>query len=72
MKEKFFSVILIIIVLSCASKKQELNSGWINLSDDNSFNNWHTYLSDSVIGWEIEDGAYVYYPGERNSNNGLV
>ena len=72
MKEKFFSVILIIIVLSCASKKQELNSEWINLSDDNSFNNWHTYLSDSVIGWKIEDGAYVYYPGERNSNNGLV
>ena len=51
MKEKFFSVILIIIVLSCASKKQELKSDWINLSDDNSFNNWHTYLSDSVIGW---------------------
>ena len=72
MKEKFFSVILIIIVLSCTSKKQELNSEWINLSDDNSFNNWHTYLSDSVIGWKIEDGAYVYYPGERNSNNGLV
>ena len=27
------------------------------------------HLSDSVIGWKIEDGAYVFYPEEGNSNN---
>ena len=42
------------------------------MTDGKSFNNWHTYLSDNVVGWKIEEGAFVYYPGEGNSNNWLV
>ena len=66
------TLVLSIIFISCSNEKSQSETDWIDLTDGKSFNNWHTYLSDNVVGWKIEEGAFVYYPGEGNSNNGLV
>ncbi len=65
-------LLFVIISTACSNKIQENKSEWISLTDGKTFDNWHTYLSDSVVGWKIEEEAFVYYPGESNSNNGLV
>ena len=65
-------LVISIILVSCSTNENSTDSDWVELTDGKTFNNWHTYLSDSVIGWKVEDGAFVYYPGEGNSNNGLV
>ena len=66
------TLVLSIIFISCSNEKSQSETDWIDLTDGKTFNNWHTYLSDNVVGWKIEEGAFVYYPGEGNSNNGLV
>ena len=66
-------ILIILISLSCSKNKtNNSDDGWVSLTDGKTFNNWHTYLSDSVIGWYIEDGAFVLNPGVGSSNNGLV
>ncbi len=66
-------ILIILISLSCSKNKtNSSDDGWVSLTDGKTFNNWHTYLSDSVIGWYIEDGAFVLNPGVGSSNNGLV
>ena len=69
---KYQILLFAIIFTACSNKVQENKSEWVSLTDGKTFDNWHTYLSESVVGWKIEDGAFVYYPGEGNSNNGLV
>ncbi len=66
-----FILCFVIMLSSCQSKYSTSENEWTNLSSD-SFENWHTYLSDSIVGWKIEDGSYVYYPGSGSGNNGLV
>ena len=71
--KKYQLILLAIILGSCSNKTQDNNQNeWVHLTDGKTFDNWHTYLSDSVIGWKIEDGAYVLIPGEGSVNNGLV
>ena len=70
--KKYQLLLFVIISTACSNKIQENKSEWISLTDGKTFDNWHTYLSDSVVGWKIEEEAFVYYPGESNSNNGLV
>ena len=60
-------LVISIILVSCSTNENSTESDWVELTDGKTFNNWHTYLSDSVIGWKVEDGAFVYYPGEGNS-----
>ena len=57
------TLVLSIIFISCSNEKNQSETDWIDLTDGKSFNNWHTYLSDNVVGWKIEEGAFVYYPG---------
>ena len=70
--KKYQLLLFVIISTACSNKIQENKSEWISLTDGKTFDNWHTYLSDSVVGCKIEEEAFVYYPGESNSNNGLV
>tara|TARA_B100001113_G_scaffold160630_1_gene131315 strand:- start:158 stop:853 length:696 start_codon:yes stop_codon:yes gene_type:complete len=71
--KKYQLILLAIILGSCSNKIQDNNQNeWVHLTDGKTFDNWHTYLSDSVVGWKIEDGAYVLIPGEGSGNNGLV
>ena len=71
--KKYQLILLAIILGSCSNKIQDNNQNeWVHLTDSKTFDNWHTYLSDSVVGWKIEDGAYVLIPGEGSGNNGLV
>ena len=65
-------ILYLLIFTSCLSKNEKSNLEWVELSNSDSFDNWHTYLSDSVIGWRIENNAYVFYPEEGKGNNGLV
>ncbi|HEX3009329.1 MAG TPA: DUF1080 domain-containing protein [Bacteroidales bacterium] len=39
--------------------KQEIADGWQLLWDGKTFDGWHTYNQDSVIGWEIKDGILI-------------
>ena len=69
---KISKIILIsLFIISCENSTNS-DDGWVYLSDGETFNNWHTYLSDSVVGWTIEEGAFVLNPGIGSSNNGLV
>ncbi len=62
---KYKLLLFAIIFTACSNKIQDENkSEWVSLTDGKTFDNWHTYLSDSVVGWKIEDGAYVLIPGE--------
>ena len=65
-------IIYVFMLTSCLSKNETNNSEWVDLSNDSSFKDWHTFQSDSVIGWKIENGVYVLYPNEGDKNNGLV
>lgn len=65
-------IIYVFMLTSCLSKNETNNSEWVDLSNDNSFKNWHTFQSDSVVGWKIENGVYVLYPNVGDKNNGLV
>ena len=38
---------------------QEIADGWQLLWDGKTFNGWHTFNKDSVIGWEIKDGLLI-------------
>ena len=57
-------LILIIIFFNNQSK-------WVDLSSEDISENWHTYLSNSVEGWESKDKVYVLDPSDKK-NNGLV
>ena len=57
-------LILIIILFNNQSK-------WVDLSSEDISENWHTYLSNSVEGWESKDKVYVLDPSDKK-NNGLV
>ena len=57
-------LILIIIFFNNQSK-------WVDLSSEDISENWHTYLSNSVEGWETKDKVYVLDPSDKK-NNGLV
>lgn len=46
-------------------------SKWVDLSSEDISENWHTYLSNSVEGWESKDKVYVLDPSDKK-NNGLV
>jgi hypothetical protein len=46
-------------------------SKWVDLSSEDISENWHTYLSKSVEGWESKDKVYVLDPSDKK-NNGLV
>ena len=46
-------------------------SKWVDLSSEDISKNWHTYLSNSVEGWESKDKVYVLDPSDKK-NNGLV
>ena len=46
-------------------------SKWVDLSSEDISENWHTYLSNSVEGWESKDNVYVLDPSDKK-NNGLV
>ena len=71
--KKYQLILLAIILGSCSNKIQDNNQNEsVHLTDSKTFDNWHTYLSDSVVCWKIEDGAYVLIPGEGSGNNGLV
>lgn len=37
----------------------EVANGWQLLWDGKTFNGWHTFNKDSVIGWEIKDGLLI-------------
>lgn len=39
--------------------EQEIAEGWQLLWDGKTFNGWHTFNKDSVIGWEIKDGHLI-------------
>ena len=56
-------LVLIIIFFNNQSK-------WVDLSSEDISENWHTYLSNSVEGWESKDKVYVLDPSGKN--NGLV
>tara|TARA_Y100000741_G_scaffold228241_1_gene174347 strand:- start:4706 stop:5371 length:666 start_codon:yes stop_codon:yes gene_type:complete len=58
---------LLFILLTLLPKQ----SSWVNLSSDKISDNWHTYLSESVEGWESNDGVYILNPSDEK-NNGLV
>lgn len=71
----FLYLALICVFISCINQakynknKNKLLSGkvdgkWDLLIKDNSTAGWHTYLKDSVIGWEVEDGI-LYTPGKQ-------
>jgi len=57
-------LVLIIIFFNNQSK-------WVDLSSEDISENWHTYLSNSVDGWESKDKVYVLDPSGKK-NNGLV
>ena len=57
-------LVLIIIFFNNQSK-------WVELSSEDISENWHTYLSNSVEGWESKDKVYVLDPSDKK-NNGLV
>lgn len=38
---------------------QEVADGWQLLWDGKTFDGWHTFNKDSVIGWEIKDGLLI-------------
>ena len=57
-------LVLIIIFFNNQSK-------WVDLSSEYISENWHTYLSNSVEGWESKDKVYVLDPSDKK-NNGLV
>ena len=38
---------------------QEIADGWQLLWDGKTFEGWHTFNKDSVIGWEIKDGLLI-------------
>ena len=57
-------LVLIIIFFNNQSK-------WVDLSSEDISGNWHTYLSNSVEGWESKDKVYVLDPSDKK-NNGLV
>ena len=57
-------LILIIIFFNNQSK-------WVDLSSEDISENWHTYLSNSVEGWESKDKVYVLDPSDKK-NTGLV
>ena len=57
-------LVLIIIFFNNQSK-------WVDLSSEDISENWHTYLSNSVDGWESKDKVYVLDPSDKK-NNGLV
>ena len=57
-------LVLIIIFFNNQSK-------WVDLSSEDISENWHTYLSNSVEGWESKDKVYVLDPSDKK-NNGLV
>ncbi len=58
----FLSILLLIL------PKQ---SDWVSLSSDKISDNWHSYLSKSVDGWESKNGVYILNPSDKK-NNGLV
>jgi hypothetical protein len=39
--------------------EQEVADGWQLLWDGKTFDGWHTFNKDSVIGWEIKDGLLI-------------
>ena len=54
------AILIIMITMSCNNNSQNVkDKEWVSLTDGKTFNNWHTYLSDSIIGWTIEDGVYL-------------
>ena len=54
------AILIIMITMSCNNNSQYVkDKEWVSLTDGKTFNNWHTYLSDSIIGWTIEDGVYL-------------
>ena len=57
-------LVLIIIFFNNQSK-------WVDLSSEDISENWHTYLSNSVEGWESKDKVYVLDPSDKK-NKGLV
>lgn len=72
---RFQYLALICVFISCTGQIKDnkngnkLSSGkvdgkWDLLIRDNSTAGWHTYLKDSIIGWEVEDGI-LYTPGKQ-------
>ena len=60
------NLILILIIMFFNNQ-----SKWVDLSSEDISENWHTYLSNSVEGWESKDKVYVLDPSDKK-NNGLV
>ena len=55
-----YILILSSIIISCNNTTKNIKDNeWVSLTDGKTFNNWHTYLSDSVKGWTIENGVYT-------------
>jgi hypothetical protein len=44
--------------------QEEEADGWRLLFDGQSFDGWHTWMRDTVAGWEIEDGTLMALGGE--------
>ncbi|MAR85563.1 MAG: glycosyl hydrolase [Cytophagia bacterium] len=66
-------ILILSVIISCNNTTKNIKDNeWVSLTDGKTFNNWHTYLSDSVKGWTIENGVYTLNPGTGSSNNGLV
>ena len=59
-------IVLAIIITGCADSSREDNTltaseikdGWQLLFDGITTNGWRSYLSDSIYGWEVEDGTF--------------
>ena len=47
---KYLILLFAIIFTACSNKIQENKSEWVSLTDGKTFDNWHTYLSESVTG----------------------
>ena len=86
MKNYIVFTLLIALTLSCkkdaktskeSSDLKELSAdeGWVSLFDGESFDGWHTYMSDTISDqWQIEDGVMFYKPDPDKSQgmNNLV
>ena len=60
------NLILVLIIIFFNNQ-----SMWVDLSSEDISENWHTYLSNSVEGWESKDKVYVLDTSDKK-NNGLV
>ena len=54
------NLILVLIIIFFNNQ-----SMWVDLSSEDISENWHTYLSNSVEGWESKDKVYVLDPSDK-------